>query len=91
MHLLCLVVGCSLACSDGPYGFVGEDDLAEFIGGEVEQTFFDLSFHDIKECSVLTLFEDFAYAEYRGEVVVKCETDFLAQCLGGLAVVLATL
>ncbi len=91
VHLLCLVVGSGLACADSPYGFIGEDDLAEFSCIKIEQTLFNLAFHDVKEAAILALLEHFTDAEDRGEAIVECETHFLAESLGGLAVVLATL
>ena len=43
MDLFGLVVGSGLAGADGPYGLVGEDDLAEVVGREVEEALFVLS------------------------------------------------
>ena len=37
MDLLCLIACSGLACSDGPDGLVGDDDVGHLLGSEVEQ------------------------------------------------------
>lgn len=89
VHVLSLVGGSGLAGTDSPYGFVGEDHVAEFFRSELEESLFNLGLNHIVVAAVLALLEHFANAEDGLETVGKGESELLAEDCGSLAVVLA--
>ena len=91
MHLLSLVVGSGLTGADCPYGLVGEDNLAEVLGAEVEEAVDNLSLDDFEVLVSFALGKNLTDAEDRCQAVLESQGNFGAEGLGGLAIVLAAL
>ena len=91
MDLLRLLGRRGLARADGPYGFVGDDQLAELFRCEVVNHLFDLRLHHVEMFAGLAFVEVLAYAVDRNEVVGIGLLHLAVERLGGLAVVLAAL
>ena len=88
VHVFGLLCGSGLAGADSPYGFVGENELAEIFGAEAEESLFNLLFNYIVVCAVFAFFENFADAEDGGKAVGECEFNLFGEDFRGFAVVL---
>ena len=87
MHIFGLFSGGSLTCTDCPYGFISEDDVAELLGGEVEERTFELCLHHFVLLAALALFEHFANAEDDLEAVLQSQVGLFLENFGGFAIV----
>ena len=87
VHFLGLVGGGGAAGADGPDGLVGDDDVTELVGGEVEEGPGELFADDGEVLFGLALGEGFADAVDDVEVVLEGTVDFEGEGFVGFVVV----
>ena len=90
-HLLSLVRGSSLACTDSPDWLISDDDVLPSLSVEVEYRAYELSLNNLVLLLSLALLESLTAAEENLQAVSKSEVYLLLQDLSCLAVVLTTL
>ena len=91
VNLLCLVGRGGLAGADGPHGLVGDDHFFHLLGGEMEETFFDLTLHHVELTAGFALLKHLADTYDGFKAMGQQAVDFGGHGLVGLAIVGATL
>ena len=91
MDFFSLVRSSGLACTDGPDGFVGNDDVLELLGSEVEHAALKFGLDHLVLLVGLTLFKALADAEDDLQAVFQSEQHLFLQDFGCLAIIATTL
>ena len=91
MDFLCLLSCGGLTCTDSPDWLVGNNDVLELLGCEVEYTTLELCLANLVLLVGLTLVKALADAEDNLQTVLQCQQHLLLENLGSLLVIFTAL